>query len=301
MTESKIKTAVALGSFDGLHKGHKAVLACALSCKERGLVPIALLFDSHPLLTLTGKAPDEILQPEIRSEMLTDMGFLIKYISFADIHNLSPEEFFDEILIKKLNAGAVCCGSNYHFGKMGKGNADILKNLCEKNDILFLESPDISLGNELISSSRIRQAIKEGNIPLANEMLGYEFRYRNLVTHGYERGRELGFPTINQYFDEGFIIPKNGVYASVAVINGCEFPAVTNIGLRPSFEDEDIKSETNIHGYSEDLYNKIVEIRLIKYLREEQKFASLNSLSEQIKADTEKSLEIFSKRGVHRV
>ncbi len=184
---------------------------------------------------------------------------------------------------------------------MGKGNAEILKIFCEKNEILFLESPDIFLGNELISSSRIRQAIKDGNIPLANEMLGYEFRYKNLVTHGYERGRELGFPTINQYFDEGFIIPKKGVYASVAVINGGEYPAVTNIGLRPSFEDEDIKSETNIHGYNGNLYNKIVEIHLIDYLREEKKFTSLDSLSAQIKADTEKSLEIFSKRGVHRV
>lgn len=296
MVQNKPATAVALGSFDGLHKGHKEVITCALSYKERGLIPVILLFDSHPLLSLTGKAPDEILQNEIRAEMLGEMGIKSEYISFDDIKNLSPEEFFDKILIKKLNAKAVCCGKNYRFGKNGMGTSEVIHTLCEKVGIDCKICPDVTYKNELISSTRIREAIKNGNIPEANEMLGYEFCYRSEVVHGFERGRLMGYPTINQYFPDGFTVPQNGVYASVTVVDGKEYPSVTNIGLRPSFECEGINSETNIMGFDGDLYGRIIEVRLLEYIRGEMKFDSLDALGAQIKSDSAKSLEISGKR-----
>ena len=290
------KTAVALGSFDGLHKGHMSVIACALSFKECGLIPLVMLFDSHPLKSLTGKAPAEILQPELRAEILKSRGVDNVLVSFEVIKNLSCREFFTEILLKKLNAGAVCCGSNYRFGKGGAGDVDELKALCNEFGIEIKISPEISFDNSPISSTRIRQAVENGDISLANSMLGREFRYKYTVVSGDKRGRLMGAPTINQHFGKNFVIPKKGVYASVTVVGSAEYPSVTNIGLRPSFENEDLRSETCILGFSGDLYGKDIEVRLLQYLRGEMKFDSMEALGAQIKSDAEASKEIY-KRG----
>ncbi len=291
------KTAVALGSFDGLHTGHMSVIACALSFKECGLTPLVMLFDSHPLKVLSGKAPAEILQPSLRNEILDSRGVGKVFISFEEIKNLSPREFFTEILIKKLNAGAVCCGNNYRFGKNGSGDTNELSALCKEFGIELKISPEIVFDGLPVSSTRIRQAIENGDIPLANAMLGREFRYKYTVVSGDRRGRLMGAPTINQHFSENFVIPKIGVYSSVAIIDNTEYPSVTNIGLRPSFANEDLRSETCILGFSGDLYGHDIEVQLLQYLRGEMKFDSMEALGTQIKLDAEASKEIFRKRG----
>lgn len=291
------KTAVALGSFDGLHTGHMSVIACALSFKERGLTPLVMLFDSHPLQTLSGKAPAEILQPELRAEILESRGVDSVFISFSEIKDFSCRKFFTEILLKKLNAGAVCCGMNYRFGKNGSGGTAELKALCDEFGVELKISPEVSYDGAPVSSTRIRQAIESGDIPLANSMLGREFRYKYTVVSGDKRGRLMGAPTINQHFGKNFVIPKNGVYASVTVVGNDEFPSVTNVGLRPSFENTDLRSETCILGFSGDLYGKEIEVRLLKYLRGEMKFDSMEALSAQIRSDAEASKEIYKNRG----
>ena len=293
----KNKTAVALGSFDGLHKGHMSVIACALSFKECGLTPLVMLFDSHPLKCLTGKAPAEILQPSLRDEILENRGVVSEVISFEEIMNLTCREFFIKILLEKLNAGAVCCGFNYRFGVGGSGGTEELKALCNEFGVELKISPEIEQSGSPVSSTRIRQAIESGNIPLANAMLGREFRYKYTVVSGDKRGRLMGAPTINQHFGENFVVPKNGVYASVTVVGKNEYPSVTNIGLRPSFENEDLRSETCILGFSGDLYGKDIEVRLLQYLRGEMKFESMEALGNRIKADAETSKEIYKKRG----
>ncbi len=294
---SKNKTAVALGSFDGLHKGHMSVIACALSFKECGLTPLVMLFDMHPLKCLTGKAPAEILQPELRADILQNRGVASKVISFNEIKSLSCREFFIKILLEKLNAGAVCCGHNYRFGAGGSGGIGELKELCAEFGVELKISPEVSQGGSPVSSTRIRQAIESGDIPLANAMLGREFRYKYTVVSGDRRGRLMGAPTINQHFGKNFVIPKNGVYASVTVVDGKEYPSVTNIGLRPSFENTDLRSETCILGFSGDLYGKDIEVRLLQYLRGEMKFENMEALGNRIRADAETSKEIYKKRG----
>ena len=296
MTE--IKTAVTLGSFDGLHKGHIAVIACAFEMqKEHGLLPLVLLFDRHPMLTVSGKAPDMILQAALRDELIAKTGAGKRIVPFREVRNMSCREFFEKILIEKLNAGGVCCGWNYRFGKNNEGGIAELKALCEEFGVMLKITPPVDFGGEPVSSTRIRQAVESGDVSLANEMLGREFRYKLTVVDGQHRGRLIGAPTINQRFDEGFVIPKKGVYASVTVVDGREYPSVTNIGLRPSFENEDFRSETCILGFSGNLYGQEIEVRLLQYLRDETKFDSLEKLSEQIGRDAGKSEEIFRNRG----
>lgn len=291
------KTAVALGSFDGLHKGHMSVIACALSMKECGLVPLALLFDSHPLLSLTGQAPPELLQKQKRDELLSSLGVKTEYISFAEIMNYSCREFFEKILLEKLNAGAVCCGRNYRFGRGNEGGCEELSALCDEYGVKMCLSEQIDFLGEPISSSRIRLAVEQGNIPLANAMLGRPFCYRASVVSGYHRGHLIGAPTINQHFESNFVKPKKGVYASFTTLGGVDYPSVTNIGLRPSFENEDFRSETCIIGFSGNLYGEAVEVSLLEYIRDEEKFSSVEALGEQIARDAENARKIFEKRG----
>ena len=297
----KAKTALALGTFDGLHKGHKAVIACALSRKERGLIPLVLLFDSHPLLTLRGEAPDKLLQDDLRIEALETAGAKVETISFPDIRNFTPEEFFEKIIIKKLNAGFVCCGENYTFGKYGAGNCETLEKLCKERGIGFECVPLVKYRNSPVNSSRIRKCIQSGNIREATRLLGYEFRYKGIVKSGFQRGRLLGAPTINQYFDEGFCIPAKGVYASVTVIDGREYASVTNIGYRPTYENNDFRSETCIIGFDGNLYGQYLEVKLIDRIRDEIRFNSEEALSNRIQLDAEESRRIFRRRNRENV
>jgi riboflavin kinase/FMN adenylyltransferase len=300
MTETK--TAVTLGSFDGLHKGHIAVIACAFEMqKKHGLLPLVLLFDKHPMLTVSGKAPDMILQPSLRDELIAQTGAGRRIVSFREVRDMSCREFFEKILIEKLNAGGVCCGWNYRFGKNNEGGIDELRALCTEYGVELMITPPVDLDGKPVSSTRIRQAVENGDIPLANAMLGREFRYKLTVVDGQHRGRLIGAPTINQRFEDGFVIPRKGVYASATLVDGVLYPSVTNIGLRPSFENEDFRSETCILGFSGNLYGQEIEVRLLEYLRDEIKFGSVEELSAQIKADAEKSEEIFKREGENRV
>jgi riboflavin kinase/FMN adenylyltransferase len=242
-----------------------------------------------------------ILQPSLRDELIAQTGAGRRIVSFREVRDMSCREFFEKILIEKLNAGGVCCGWNYRFGKNNEGGIDELRALCTEYGVELMITPPVDLDGKPVSSTRIRQAVENGDIPLANAMLGREFRYKLTVVDGQHRGRLIGAPTINQRFEDGFVIPRKGVYASATLVDGVLYPSVTNIGLRPSFENEDFRSETCILGFSGNLYGQEIEVRLLEYLRDEIKFGSVEELSAQIKADAEKSEEIFKREGENRV
>ncbi|MBR4765360.1 MAG: bifunctional riboflavin kinase/FAD synthetase [Clostridia bacterium] len=292
----KKKTAVALGSFDGLHKGHTAVIASALSLRASGLFPVVLLFDEHPQKVL-GTAPDEILQKHLRRRIFEEMGIEIHDISFADIRNMTAEDFFNNTLIKELNAEALCCGENYRFGAGGKGDCALLADLCQGSGTKLKVTESVMYEGEPVSSTRIRAAIKEGNITAANDMLGRPFFYDGEVTRGDRRGRKMGFPTANQFFEDGFIVPAFGVYVSTVKVRGREYCGITNIGVRPTFGKSKPRSETHIEDFSDDIYGENIEIKLIDKIRDEIRFSSMEELAEQIKKDSETAKTIFEKRG----
>lgn len=287
-------TAVALGYFDGIHLGHKAVLGKTLEMAEKmGLTPVVMLFDIHPRKLLTGSVPPVLLSEERKRELLKEMGFGIFDFDFRRAMNYTAEEFEEKILVQELNAKVVVCGYDYHYGKGGKGSAETLnKNLEKKNIGVYALSP-VYLGEESVSSTKIRHLISEGEIEKANAMLGDYFTYDFTVERGDGIGHKMGFPTINQFFPEDFIIPKYGVYASRVKLDGKYYCAVTNVGVRPTVSGESLRSETCIFNFEGDLYGRNVEVSLLKFLREEKKFASLDELKEAVNKDIKKAKETY--------
>jgi riboflavin kinase/FMN adenylyltransferase len=177
------------------------------------------------------------------------------------------------------------CGFNFRFGKGAKWSALDLRKMLESRDVWvrILEHQDFE--GEPISSSRIRKCIKDGEIIKANKMLGYPFTFESETEHGDERGRTIGFPTVNQHLPEGLVVPKYGVYQSSAIIDGKRYKAFTNIGIRPSWRVDMPVCETHIFDFNGDLYGQTVRIELLKYIREEKIFSSVDELKEQLTND----------------
>lgn len=288
------KIALALGTFDGLHKGHLQVLKATQSFALQGLVPAILMFDCHPLKAVKGISPPLLITQEDKKMLVKEMGLLPVPVSFEEIRQLSPEEFVTEILIKRLNVGAVVSGENFHFGKAGAGNSEILCELCKKYDIIYEQAENVFYDNELISSTRIRNALENGEIEKANDMLGRKFSYDFLVVEGNKIGKKyFGFPTINQHFPEDFVELKHGVYASQTRVDGTIYPSVTNFGCHPTIGGDKVLSETCILGFDGNLYNRRIKVELLSFIRSEKKFNSKEELKEQIDKDSKSAIKIF--------
>ena len=265
---------IALGTFDGLHAAHRAVL--------RGADAV-LLFDQHPQHLLQGQAPPKLLTDQVRELRLREFELL--KISFEEIAKLCPEAFFHEILRGRFGATALRCGHNFRFGARAAGDTTLLRALCEEQGMRLSVVPKIVYRGEAVSSSRIRAALQQGQIKDANAMLGRAFGYDFEVVHGEHIGRVLGTPTLNQHFPAGFCVPRFGVYVSRAFVDGKWRPGLTNIGRRPSFARDALRSETHIPGFSGDLYGRRIPVRLLRYLREERRFEDLEALKGQIQED----------------
>ena len=297
--EERLKGAfIALGTFDGLHIGHKAVITAEKTEYQR---KIALMFNQHPQVSLTGENPGELITPKKEREILAEWGVTAEYIDFSDVCSLTPEAFVDEVLVKKYNASAVACGFNYRFGKDAAGDAKTLLRLCAEREIKATVVESVEYKGESVSSTRIRQALREGRMKDVKNMLGRYFSYDFEVVHGDERGRVLGSPTINQFFTDGFAVPEFGVYASFTIVDGVKYPSVTNIGVRPTFQNSEKRSETNILGFKGDLYGKHPEVFVVEKIRGEMKFSSLDELKEQIDEDKESALAILKGENIYGI
>lgn len=278
---------VALGSFDGLHIGHMAVINNAKNLASMlGAEPCICTFSEHPLKVLTGKEPPALFTGDVRDEAFRSTGIEVVRLDFASIMHMSPEDFFEEILFKTLHVAGVCCGFNYSFGDGGKGTPEMMDRLCSERGVVFSEADATLLDGEAVSSTRIRKALSEGHIELANRMLDRPFKYRQQVVDGDKRGRTWGIPTINQPYPEELVVPRHGVYMSHCIIDGRTYLGATNIGVRPTVKENDaVAGETYILDYEGDLYGKYVDVCLLKFLRPEKKFDSVEDLETQIHKD----------------
>ena len=280
------KTAVALGYFDGLHSGHVFVISCALNEK---LAPAVFTFNCDTTLPKF-QSPEDIISFENKCELLDKMG--VKYLyapDFAEVCGLSDEDFVKEILVKRLNAAFACCGRNFRFGKNACGTPERLVEIGKKYGITVKIAEDVCLDGELISSTHIRELIRKGEIEAANRLLGYELMFNLPVVYGNQLGRTIDFPTINQVIPETNIIPRFGAYKSYVQVHGKNYRGITNIGVRPTVGDNTkVVMETHIVGFSGNLYGEKIAVSLVKFLREERKFADLNELKKQLKEDLKK-------------
>jgi riboflavin kinase/FMN adenylyltransferase len=271
--------------FDGLHLGHIEVVKAALGFP--GLTPAAFTFGGtgmHPKTDF----PENIMTAEMKFSLLKGMGVkIICAPEFESVNNLSAEEFVDEILVDRMNAGHVSCGWNFKFSKNAAADADELKKLCAARKIGVTVVPPVMVGGAPANSTAIRALIKEGDIAGANRMLGRELTYELPVTEGAKLARKLGAPTINQAIPADCVPPKFGVYKSRASVGGDGYAAVTNVGVKPTIAGGVSKPimETHIPGFNMDIYGQTVRIELLDFMRPERKFDSVEELKKQIRLD----------------
>lgn len=268
------KYAIALGMFDGVHKGHTAVLMGAINSPYKS---VAITFSSIPF-----KKGGSIMSAEEKREKLLSLGIdEVRFLNFFEIKDLSPEEFLAYIS-QKNNIGKICCGFNYRFGKNAAGDTAFLNAWCKSRGIEFFECPAVLSGDTTVSSTYIKSLIENGQIEEANRLLEHNFGFTSKVLNGDKRGRTIGFPTINQLYPETLIAPKYGVYQTKVTVNGKSYNGVTNIGFRPTYITDYISAETYILDFSGDIYGQEVKTELISFLREEKKFSSLEQLKNAI-------------------
>ncbi len=284
---------VALGLFDGLHPGHRQVILAAMQGIGDEVSRCVYTFDRSTVTTkvMTG----ELCTPEEENALLTSMGVdeLIR-ADFAEVRHLSPEEFVRDVLKNALHAVKVTCGFNYRFGAKGAGDAALLTRLCADYGIAVTVVPEVDTDGLPVNSTAIRQSIADGDMPLVRRLLGRPYHLQMPVTEGQHLGRRLGLPTINQVLPTNLCTPKFGVYVSCVQIGTDAYPAITNIGVRPTVGADAPLSETYILNYSGDLYDTAPTVYPLHYLREEQVFPSLEALKEQIQRDIEQAKALFA-------
>lgn len=277
------KTAAALGYFDGLHLGHMVVIGEALA--QRDLKPAVFTFNCDTTLPKF-QSPEDIISFENKRELLAKAG--VEYLfapDFAKVCTLTDEDFVRKILRETLNAGFACCGRNFRFGLGGHGTPERLEKIGAKYGIRVRIVEDVCLDGKMISSTHIRELIRNGEIEQANRLLGYEWQFKVPVIHGNMIGRTLNFPTITQILPETNVKPRFGVYKSYALVHGRNYRGITNIGIRPTVGGGEVVCETHILNFNGDLYGENIAVSLCKFIRPERKFDGLEELKAQIAKD----------------
>jgi len=285
---------VTIGNFDGVHLGHRSLLEQALKT-ARGMSGdlVLISFVPHPQ-EFFSKLNDFYLNSfEERRSLLKDFG--IKYfleISFdEEFSNLSPESFLKEYILSDKRVKKLYLGHEFSFGKSKSGNLEFVKNFLLNTGVQLEVFPEFKTSMDKVSSSLIRDLIRHGKIEKANELLGRKFFIKGRVVKGKGRGATIGIPTVNLEINPKRIVPAKGVYFTKTYFQGQPFDSITNIGINPTFGDNiQLKIETHILDFSQQIYEQEIVISFLKRLREEKKFSDFNELKMQIKADIEERI-----------
>lgn len=289
--EKTENTAVALGFFDGVHLGHRAVIKKAVDSKREGLCPVVFTFAQSPACALGKKDAALLTTPSDKSALIEKMGVeALVFADFSAFREMTPNKFVNEYLKNTLGAKKVFCGYNYHFGKDGLADAEMLKHLCAEAGIACEVAKKVSIDKMSVSSTKIRELIGSGEIETANKMLGSKFGFSADICHGNQIGRKMETPTINQHIPNGLVMPLFGVYGAAVTIDGKKYIGATNIGVKPTVGSDMPVCETWLLDYPPEngsLYGKTADIRFECFVRRERKFPSLDELNAQIKADAD--------------
>lgn len=281
-------SAVSLGKFDGLHRGHQKLIWHVLEQKKQGLLAVIFTFEKNPTRILSGLSGQNIMTNEERKTMLEYAGIdhLLECPFVPEISHMEPETFVEEVLVRQMRAAFVAVGKDFRFGYQRRGDYQLLKEMGSRLGFrVEVIEKEQSHGRD-ISSTYVREALHEGNIPLANELLGYCYFVGGEVLHGRQIGRTLGLPTTNLIPPADKLLPPNGVYLTRTIMEEGDFYGITNIGYKPTVGGETHKGvETFLFDFSGDLYGKHLKVEFLEFERPEQKFQSLDELKARILSD----------------
>lgn len=299
--ESTTAYSLAVGFFDGVHKGHQAVIQNAKDiAKQLNLESAVMTFDPHPSIVLGGRKEKVfyITPLQQKLDVLEEFGvenvFVVHFTS--DFAKLSPEDFIQHF-IKDLNIKHVSAGFDFSFGKFGKGNMETMLELSNGEygvTVIDKQSDE----EEKISSTRIRNDLQDGDMESAAKLLGRAFEVPGIVVHGDKRGRTIGFPTANIQSMEGSFIPATGVYAVKILVQNKWYDGVCNVGYKPTFknpEDKQLTIEVHILDFDKNIYGEEVKVGWYKRIRSEKKFDGIESLKAQIEKDKMEAIEYFAR------
>jgi riboflavin kinase/FMN adenylyltransferase len=288
-------SAVTLGKFDGLHLGHRQLIDQVVAYKEQGFTSVMFSFMLHPANMFSEREFELIYTEEEKRTILkkTGLDVLISYPFTEETRGMEPEAFIRDILVKQLDAKIIVVGNDFRFGAGRRGDVALLKQYEDAFGYQVIAREKLKLKSQIISSSLIRAALKEGRIDKVNAMLGQPYFIRGEVVHGRKLGRTIGMPTTNLVPPSNKLLPPCGVYASKTLIDGVFHPGVTNIGYKPTVGEESIGVETFIFDYENDLYGRMLEVQLYDYIRPELKFGSLEELVKQMAEDSALAKKYF--------
>ncbi|SFU81410.1 bifunctional riboflavin kinase/FAD synthetase [Butyrivibrio sp. M55] len=290
------KTAVAIGKFDGIHVGHKELLSKILEKKKDGLKATVFTFDPSPEEFFVGHSVPQLFTREEKLKAFQELGvdILVMFPLNDETAATDPEEFVRRILVDELNAGFIAAGSDVSFGDKGKGDSKLLERLGKELSYELCIIDKVKIDDEEVSSTRVRNAVSDGDMDLTERLLGTKYSISGIVEHGNHLGHTIGVPTVNILPPSMKLLPPYGVYSSTVKIGKNEFKGMTNIGRKPTVsEKEKVGVETYIYDFDRDVYGEYIEVVLHSFVRPEIKFENMEQLKLQIQQDIKNAVRSF--------
>lgn len=286
---------ITIGTFDGVHQGHKKIInALKKEAEAAQGESVIISFHPHPRKVVHADEPLHLintLNEKIELLEKTGIDHLVIVPFNQQFSEQTAEEYIENFLIKNFHPHTIIIGYDHHFGKGRKGNFILLAENADKYNYQLLEIPKYILDEISVSSTKIRNAILQSDIETANKLLGYEFFFEGIVIKGDQLGRKLGYPTANlKYTDAEKIHLGHGVFAAYAEVKGKRYKGMLSVGTRPTLENSDERVEVNIFDFDEEIYGETIRVVVKKFLRDQEKYASLGELTQQLAIDKENSL-----------
>ena len=293
------ETAVAIGKFDGIHRGHMRLFDEVFSYRKKGLKTLIFTFASSVMEYITGQKSPLLTTNEERRELCAELKFdyFVEYPVSARTMNIEPEEFIREVLCKKLRARAIVSGADCSFGAGGRGNFELLKRHSEELGFDAVLVDKVVCDGVEISSTAIRSFVEKGEMEKAEAFLGHPYAIYGKVVHGRALGRTIEMPTVNINPQENKILPPFGVYESYIYLGSERYTGITNIGIKPTVSDKNaVTVETHIMDFSDELYGEKLKIELLHFERAEQRFENVDLLKKQMLSDKIKAVRFHERR-----
>lgn len=286
--ELNTDAAVAIGKFDGLHLGHRKLLNAVLEKKKQGFLACVLTFDPSPAVFFGLSDGCELNTKEEKRALFEALGVdvLVEFPMKKETAKMPPETFVEDILVKRMHTKSIIAGTDVSFGDKGAGNAQLLEQLSKVYQYEVITIDKVQYEGEDISSTRIRKCLENGQMEYVEQLLGTSYAISGTVVHGRALGRKIGMPTVNILPEQNKLLPPCGVYFSEVLMDGKIYPAISNIGYKPTVNDEKVLGvETYLYDFDKDIYEKEICVRLLSFKREEKRFGSIEELKMQMAED----------------